>query len=87
MHGTWVSEKKIEPWDRVELHEGDSLRIGGSSRVYRLHWIPLSQAYDVETSYVSKCDELMEDEDNDHTAVEALQVLILVLFLSVCGDS
>ncbi|KAF4356646.1 hypothetical protein CsatB_007574 [Cannabis sativa] len=53
VHGTWVAEKKIDPCVRVELKEGDSLRIGGSSRVYRLYWIPFSQAYDLETTHVS----------------------------------
>lgn len=48
MHGTWVSGKRIETGDRVEMMEGDTLRVGGSSRVYRLHWVPLSCAYDFE---------------------------------------
>ncbi|XP_062098314.1 FHA domain-containing protein PS1 [Humulus lupulus] len=56
VHGTWVSEKKIDPCVRVELKEGDSLRIGGSSRVYRLYWIPFNQAYDLETPYESVSD-------------------------------
>ncbi|TQD94908.1 hypothetical protein C1H46_019454 [Malus baccata] len=52
VHGTWVSDKKIEPGVRVELSEGDTLRLGGSSRVYSLHWIPMRQAYDFETPFV-----------------------------------
>lgn len=52
MHGTWVSEKKLEPGECVELMEGDTVRLGGSSRVYRLHWIPMSRAYDLENSFV-----------------------------------
>ncbi|OWM67481.1 hypothetical protein CDL15_Pgr028344 [Punica granatum] len=52
VHGTWVSDKKIEPGERVELIEGDFLRVGGSTRVYRLHWVPVSQAYDLEQSSV-----------------------------------
>ncbi|GLU16411.1 hypothetical protein SLE2022_328460 [Rubroshorea leprosula] len=48
VHGTWVSEKKIEPGVPVELNEGDTLRVGGSTRIYRLHWIPLSHAYEIE---------------------------------------
>ncbi|KAF3445464.1 hypothetical protein FNV43_RR10640 [Rhamnella rubrinervis] len=65
IHGTWVSDKKLKPWDRVKLKEGDTLRIGGSSRVYRLHWIPLSQAYDLENPYVSASDVPMA-EKNEH---------------------
>ncbi|PON80770.1 Serine/threonine protein kinase [Parasponia andersonii] len=70
VHGTWVSEKKIDPSVRVELKEGDSLRIGGSSRVYRLHWIPLSRAYDFETLYVSASDIPMPEEKEDEIEVE-----------------
>ncbi|PIA47234.1 hypothetical protein AQUCO_01400132v1 [Aquilegia coerulea] len=52
-HGTWVSDRKIEPQVSVELSEGDSLRLGGSTRSYRLHWIPLSRVFDVENPLVS----------------------------------
>lgn len=48
MHGTWVSGERIEAGERVEMREGDTLRVGGSSRVYRLHWVPLSSAYDFQ---------------------------------------
>ncbi|KAF7820056.1 FHA domain-containing protein PS1 [Senna tora] len=54
VHGTWVSERRIQPGVSVELKEGDTLRIGGSSRVYRLHWIPISRAYDLENPFVSE---------------------------------
>lgn len=49
VHGTWIAGKKIEPGVRVKLQEGDTMQLGGSSRVYRLHWIPMSGAYDLET--------------------------------------
>lgn len=62
VHGTWVSDKKLKPWDRVKLKEGDTLRIGGSSRVYRLHWIPMSQAYN------SASDVPMEEEKEHESA-------------------
>ncbi|KAM0946297.1 putative transcription factor interactor and regulator FHA-SMAD family [Dioscorea sansibarensis] len=39
VHGTWVSGAKIEPCVPVELVEGDTLRFGASTRVYRLHWL------------------------------------------------
>ncbi|XP_040997994.1 FHA domain-containing protein PS1 [Juglans microcarpa x Juglans regia] len=52
VHGTWVSEKKVEPGECVELMEGDTVRLGGSSRLYRLHWIPMSRAYDLENPFV-----------------------------------
>ncbi|XP_074279557.1 FHA domain-containing protein PS1 isoform X2 [Silene latifolia] len=65
VHGTWVSDKRIEPDIRTKVEEGDSLRIGGSSRVYKLHWIPLSQAYDVSQSFVSPLDFVEQQEDED----------------------
>ncbi|OIT32973.1 PREDICTED: FHA domain-containing protein PS1-like [Nicotiana attenuata] len=52
VHGTWISGKKIESGARVELKEGDRLQLGGSSRVYRLHWVPISRAYDMENPFV-----------------------------------
>ncbi|ONH90442.1 hypothetical protein PRUPE_8G054200 [Prunus persica] len=68
VHGTWVSEKRLEPGVRVELREGDILRVGGSSRVYSLHWIPLSRAYDFETSFVP-----LTNNDEDETAEGVVQ--------------
>lgn len=70
VHGTWVSEKRLEPGVRVELREGDILRVGGSSRVYSLHWIPLSRAYDFETSFVP-----LTNNDEDETAEGVVQVI------------
>lgn len=63
VHGTWVSDKKVEPGVRVELKEGDTVRVGGSSRVYRLHWIPFSCAYDSENPFVPPAFEDKEDEN------------------------
>ncbi|KAE9457517.1 hypothetical protein C3L33_10577, partial [Rhododendron williamsianum] len=56
VHGTWVSGKKIEAGVRVEMNEGDTMQLGGSSRVYRLHWVPLSRAYDMENPFMSPLD-------------------------------
>ncbi|PRQ24416.1 putative transcription factor interactor and regulator FHA-SMAD family [Rosa chinensis] len=55
VHGTWISEKRIEPGVRVELRQGDTLRVGASSRLYRLHWIPLSHAYEQDALRVLNC--------------------------------
>ncbi|XP_021849410.1 FHA domain-containing protein PS1 [Spinacia oleracea] len=67
VHGTWISGRRIEPNIRTRMNESDSLRIGGSSRVYKLHWIPVSQAYDVSNPFVPPLDfvELPEDEDEE----------------------
>ncbi|KAF8053104.1 hypothetical protein N665_1463s0008 [Sinapis alba] len=53
VHGTWVADLKVEPDACVEVKEGDVIRIGGSTRIYRLHWIPLSRAYDLDNPFVS----------------------------------
>lgn len=52
VHGTWVSGKRIEPGVSVKLKEGDTVKMGGSSRVYELHWVPLNQAFDVNDPFV-----------------------------------
>ncbi|WZZ71344.1 hypothetical protein YC2023_082714 [Brassica napus] len=44
-HGTWVRDHKVEPDACVEVKEGDVIRIGCSTRQYRLNWIPVSLAY------------------------------------------
>ncbi|KAI9085559.1 hypothetical protein K1719_032402 [Acacia pycnantha] len=62
VHGTWVSGRKIEAGVCVEMKEGDTLRIGASSRLYRLHWIPISRAYDLENPFVSESDMAVEAE-------------------------
>ncbi|MBA0713170.1 hypothetical protein Golax_012213 [Gossypium laxum] len=62
VHGTWVSGKKIDPGVAVELNEGDTIKLGGSTRVYKLHWIPMSRAYDMENPYVSAMDVPIEEE-------------------------
>ncbi|GFY85484.1 forkhead-associated (FHA) domain-containing protein [Actinidia rufa] len=70
VHGTWVSGKKIEPGVRVELNEGDTMQLGGSRRVYNLHWVPLSHAYYMETPFVSQSDvsiQVGEEEEEEET--------------------
>lgn len=57
MDGTWVRDEK------VEVEEGDVIRIGASTRLYRLHWIPLSHAYDLDNPFVSST-VMEQDEDN-----------------------
>ncbi|KAL6962040.1 hypothetical protein U1Q18_036995 [Sarracenia purpurea var. burkii] len=65
IHGTWVLGKKIEPGVRVELNEGDTMQLGGSSRVYKLHWVPLSRAYDSENPFVSPSDVSIQVEGEE----------------------
>ncbi|KAG8088885.1 hypothetical protein GUJ93_ZPchr0011g28263 [Zizania palustris] len=48
VHGTCVSGRRIPPNTPVELTAGDTLRLGGSRREYRLHWMSLQEAFDME---------------------------------------
>ncbi|TMX05388.1 hypothetical protein EJD97_023602 [Solanum chilense] len=69
VHGSWISGSKIEPGVRVELKEGDKMKLGGSSREYMLHWIPISRAYDLENPFVAPLGEaepLEETEEKEH---------------------
>lgn len=67
MHGTWVRDLRVEPHTCMEVEEGDTIRIGGSTRIYRLHWIPLSRAYDIDNPFVSPLDAstVMEQEEEN----------------------
>ena len=48
VHGTWVSGQRIPPNTAVELVVGDTLQLGASKREYRLHWLSLSEAFEME---------------------------------------
>nr|XP_043617313.1 uncharacterized protein LOC122589136 [Erigeron canadensis] len=63
VHGTWVSGKKIEPGVNVRLKEGDTVKLGGSSRVYVLHWVPASEAYDHNGQFAPVIYTIKEGED------------------------
>ncbi|KAG5376033.1 hypothetical protein IGI04_040629 [Brassica rapa subsp. trilocularis] len=63
VHGTWVADQKVEPDACVEVKEGDVIRIGGSTRIYRLHWIPLSRAYDSDNPFVPPSIPMEQDEE------------------------
>ncbi|WOL11161.1 FHA domain-containing protein PS1-like isoform X1 [Canna indica] len=48
VHGTWVSGTKIPPSSAVDMVDGDTLRLGASTRVYRLQWVSWSRALEME---------------------------------------
>ncbi|KAG5062429.1 hypothetical protein AAZX31_02G070700 [Glycine max] len=72
VHGTWVSGRRIEPMVSVEMKEGETLRIGVSSRLYRLHWIPISRAYDLENPFVAQLDSVAEEEEEEEEEEEKM---------------
>uniref|UniRef100_A0A6N2LZF9 FHA domain-containing protein n=1 Tax=Salix viminalis TaxID=40686 RepID=A0A6N2LZF9_SALVM len=67
-HGTWNPGKKI-PGLRVELNEDDTIKVGGSTRYYRLLWVPMSRAYDMETPFISPSDLTMIEEKREENVV------------------
>ena len=82
VHGTWVSGKKIEAGVQVKLNEGDTLRLGGSTRVYRLHWVPLSHAYDMKNPFVPPLDELEPVEQRaEQIPMHQVSLKILICIL------
>ncbi|XP_022858067.1 FHA domain-containing protein PS1-like [Olea europaea var. sylvestris] len=83
VHGTWISGKKIEPGVMVELKEGDTMQLGGSRRLYRLHWLPITRAYDLDNTFVPPFDtsdaveetggEYYHDENNSNGEKDRIQ--------------
>ncbi|KAK1403659.1 hypothetical protein POM88_003264 [Heracleum sosnowskyi] len=65
VHGTWVSGKKVEPGVQVDLNEGDIVQLGGSSRRYMLHWVPMSRAYNSDVPFVPPMDVLMTVKEGE----------------------
>ncbi|XP_068660915.1 FHA domain-containing protein PS1 [Aristolochia californica] len=68
VHGTWVSDQKLEPKVLKELLEGDELRLGASTRIYKLRWVSSDQAYEFEKPFMSLREESEENENmlRDH---------------------
>ena len=64
MHGTWVSGQRIPPHTPVDLAAGDTLRLGASKREYRLLWLSLREALEMEDApYMPP---LTEDKEEPH---------------------
>ncbi|KAF5735401.1 hypothetical protein HS088_TW15G00903 [Tripterygium wilfordii] len=70
VHGTWISGMRIDPGVLVQLREGDTIRVGGSTRVYRLHWVPLYRAYDMENPFMSPLDMSLTGEKEEEEEEE-----------------
>lgn len=60
-----MSGKKIQPNIPIELIEGDTIRLGASTRIYRLHWMPLSHAFEMEKPMSPLIEEATDFIDND----------------------
>lgn len=102
VHGTWVSGKRIQPGVPVKLKEGDTVKMGGSSRIYELHWVPLSQAFDVDDPFVpatfikqqetqdensSYLERLATNSSNDENSTKEEPFSVLKCSKSCCDDT
>lgn len=63
----------------MELKEGDRMQLGGSSRVYRLHWVPISHAYDLENPFVPTLGESEPEESTHEEQHKVSRISILKL--------
>ncbi|KAG2556120.1 hypothetical protein PVAP13_8NG061200 [Panicum virgatum] len=74
VHGTWVSGRRIPPHTPVDLAAGDTLRLGASKREYRLLWLSLREALEMEDApYMPP---LTEDKEEPHVCQEASSQLV-----------
>ncbi|CAN6871576.1 unnamed protein product [Brassica oleracea var. botrytis] len=73
-HGTWVRDHKVEPDACVEVKEGDVIRIGCSTRQYRLNWIPVSLAYAKDNLLLDRMIEAHNQKSQTDTADGHLDV-------------
>ncbi|KAI4997437.1 hypothetical protein ZWY2020_052779 [Hordeum vulgare] len=73
VHGTWVSGQRIPPNTLVELVAGDTLQLGASKREYRLHWLSLREAFEMDDLLPPLVE---EDKEDIHTHQEARNQLV-----------
>ncbi|XP_011624389.1 FHA domain-containing protein PS1 isoform X1 [Amborella trichopoda] len=67
VHGTWVSGQKIVSQVAVDLQEGDTLRLGASTRIYKLRWVAMDSAFDFENTNFSA---VSQEQDMYHQVVQ-----------------
>nr|CAB3491060.1 unnamed protein product [Digitaria exilis] len=74
VHGTWVSGRRIPPHTPVDLAAGDTLRLGASKREYRLLWLSLREALEMDDApYMPP---LTEEKEEPHAYQEASSQLV-----------
>ncbi|CAL9120203.1 unnamed protein product [Musa acuminata var. zebrina] len=65
VHGTWVSGTKIPPNVAVDMVDGDILRLGASTRVYRLQWVSSSRALEMDNPLEPLVEDTVEVSQDD----------------------
>ncbi|CAN6380742.1 unnamed protein product [Urochloa humidicola] len=84
VHGTWVSGQRIPPHTPVDLAAGDTLRIGASKREYKLLWLSLREALEMDDApYMPP---LSEDKEEPHACQEASSQLVVSRHEGPSGD-
>ncbi|KAK3119491.1 hypothetical protein QOZ80_9AG0671320 [Eleusine coracana subsp. coracana] len=73
VHGTWVSGRRIPPNTQVDLAAGDTLRLGASRREYRLLWLSLREAFEMEDPLPPLIE---EDKEEAHSFQESSNQLV-----------
>ncbi|CAD6257960.1 unnamed protein product [Miscanthus lutarioriparius] len=74
VHGTWVSGRRIPPNTPVDLATGDTLRLGASKREYRLLWLSLREAFEMDDLlYMPSLPE--EDKEEPHAKEPSSQLV------------
>ncbi|XP_066335041.1 uncharacterized protein [Miscanthus floridulus] len=74
VHGTWVSGRRIPPNTPVDLATGDMLRLGASKREYRLLWLSLREAFEMDDLlYMPSLPE--EDKEEPHVKEPSSQLV------------
>lgn len=57
----------------MKLNEGDTLHLGASSRLYRLNWVPLSYAYDIDDPFVPQLDASDTADEETEGAIDQVK--------------
>ncbi|XP_021316557.1 FHA domain-containing protein PS1 [Sorghum bicolor] len=77
VHGTWVSGRRIPPNTPVDLATGDTLRLGASKREYRLLWLSLREAFEMDDlMYMPSLPEEDKEEREPHAYKEPNSQLV-----------
>ncbi|CAA7400320.1 unnamed protein product [Spirodela intermedia] len=80
VHGTWISGNRLQPQVAMDLAEGDTMRIGASSRIYELHWIPQRTAFELDNHLVALPEARSLNHQARYSVVNELSCVLLYAF-------
>ncbi|KAF3783192.1 FHA domain-containing protein [Nymphaea thermarum] len=67
VHGTMVSGRKMTPQVSVQVEEGDVLKLGGSTRMYKLKWV--STIFDLEKEQDDVLSSISQNQENEGSGI------------------